>query len=271
VHGYLGVKDRSPAEFRDIGRRQTLDYAIDFLAAEVQKIECGQGEPTRFSLHTDVGEIISARKLLLATGTRDILPEIENCRQLFGKYVHHCPYCDGWEHRGQKLVALGKGSSAFKLAVELRTWSRHVAVCSSGEPITAEEQAQASCLGMEYRPERPLSFDLDSKQQLGSIRFETGVPLSCDAVFFSGDQVQNSELALAIGCQPDKKGLMQTQKKQHTSVSGVFIAGDADGDVQFAIVAAAEGAIAASAINRELQAEDWSGVEESTNRDRPSA
>jgi thioredoxin reductase len=68
--------------------------------------------------------------------------------------------------------------------------------------------------------------------------------------------VQRSRLPCMLGCECDDNGLIRTKGKQGTGVCGLFLAGDADGDVQFAIVAAAEGAVAATAINRELQDED---------------
>jgi len=90
---------------------------------------------------------------------------------------------------------------------------------------------------------------------LEAILFKSGPPLFCDAVFFDTEQSQRSKLPLLLGCECDERGLLKTGKKQCTGVAGLFVAGDADGDVQFAIEAAAEGAIAATAINRELQEE----------------
>jgi thioredoxin reductase len=88
---------------------------------------------------------------------------------------------------------------------------------------------------------------------LEQVQFVSGTPLVCDALFFSADQGQRSNLPQMLGCQCDGDGLVESTGKQGTGVRGLFLAGDADGDVQFAIVAAAEGAIAATAIHKELQ------------------
>ena len=66
----------------------------------------------RFIVRTLDGEEFSARKLSLATGTRDQLPDVKDIDGFYGTSVHHCPYCDGWEHRGRRLMALGAGSDA---------------------------------------------------------------------------------------------------------------------------------------------------------------
>jgi thioredoxin reductase len=92
--------------------------------------------------------------------------------------------------------------------------------------------------------------------RLRRLHFVAGPSLDCDALFFNSRPRQRSRLPMMLGCECDDSGLIRTAGKQGTGVCGLFLAGDADGDVQFAIVAAAEGAIAATAINRELQDED---------------
>jgi thioredoxin reductase len=84
---------------------------------------------------------------------------------------------------------------------------------------------------------------------------EKGGEIACDAMFFNTGQHQRSDLPRLLGCVFDDDGRVRTTERQCTGVPGLFLAGDADGDVQFAIAAAAEGAAAASAINRELQDE----------------
>jgi thioredoxin reductase len=91
---------------------------------------------------------------------------------------------------------------------------------------------------------------------LNELIFETGSPLKCDALFFSSDQLQRSPLAAQLGIEQDDDNCMKTGNKQNTLIPGLFLAGDADGEVQFAIVAAAEGAVAAVAINHALQEDE---------------
>ena len=89
--------------------------------------------------------------------------------------------------------------------------------------------------------------------------FRDGGTIPCEGLFFSSTQAQRSDLPKRIGCACDGEGLVVTRVKQCTSVPGVYLAGDADGDVQFAIVAAAEGAIAAAAMHQALLAQDQAG------------
>jgi thioredoxin reductase len=185
----------------------------------------------------------------------DLIPEIPGVKELYGQSVHHCPYCDGWEHRDQHLAAFGNGSASVKLALTLRSWSRQVTACSHGASLSAADREILSKNKIGWREEMVIRL-VPRDGKLGEIAFESGAPLACDALFFSADQCQQSKLPEMLGCRVDEDNCVQTSDKQGTRIHGLFLAGDADGEVQFAIVAAAEGAIAATAINTMLQEQD---------------
>jgi thioredoxin reductase len=255
VNGYLGLNGRDPAGFREMARDHAQAFGTEFFNGEVDAIACCDESACRFRITTTDNKTFYARKLLLATGTRDILPDIENVDLLYGKSVHHCPYCDGWEHRDEHLVALGDGPAGMELALSLTTWSKRVTACTNGQSLSLKDQDLLSRNEILYRPEAPIRLEMKSEDQLRAIVFASGPTLQCDALFFHTEQGQRSKLPEMLGCKVDDRGLLKTETKQGTGIQGLFLAGDADGDVQFAIVAAAEGAIAATAINRELQDE----------------
>jgi thioredoxin reductase len=271
VNSYLLAESVSPAELRAIGRRQASAFGTEFIDAEVTDIQPSDSECSRFILRTASTEPALVRKLLLATGVRDRLPEIENLQQFYGSSVHHCPYCDGWEHRGQVLLALGDGQAAYNLALMLRAWSPHVIACSNGQPLSRPRIRLLKRAQIAYRPERPVRLT-GKGDRLTHVHFEQGEPLACDALFFSSPQAQRSHLPQSLGCQPNEKAHAATGRKQSTHCHGLFLAGDVDGDVQFAIVAAAEGAIAATAINHQLQQETirtWQAPPTAAHADQP--
>jgi thioredoxin reductase len=197
----------------------------------------------------------TARVVLLCTGVVDMLPDIPGIRDFYGRSIHHCPYCDGWEHRDQRLVALGNSEAVVKLAITLRGWSPHVTACSNGRTLGEDESSALRGADLPLRTEKLSGFQ-GTNGRLEQVLFDSGPPLESDAVFFSSGQFQRSPLTTQLGCQQDEEGLIRTGKKQSTGVNGLFLAGDADGEVQFAIVAAAEGAVAAVAINHLLQEDD---------------
>jgi thioredoxin reductase len=257
VHGFLGLDGIKPSELRERGRNQALAYGVEFVDCAVTsatRAQSASGHPTIFEVRAN-SRLVKARALLLATGVADALPDIPGVRELYGRRVHHCPYCDGWEHRQKHVVALGDAKPVAKLALTLRVWSDQVTACTNGERMSSSDRAQLARHEVAWREDK-IDF-LQEAEPLGvEIAFRPGERLTCDAVFFSADQGQRSPLAEKLGCEIDKDGLVETDGKQKTCVDGVFIAGDAAGDVQFAIVAAAQGAIAATAINRMLMAQD---------------
>ena len=255
VNGFLGLEAISPSELRAAGRRQIEPYGVESIALEVTEVKRTAGAFSRFQISTGGAAVVESRKLMLATGVRDTLPAVENIAECYGKSVHHCPYCDGWEHREKRLVALGNADDAAGLALALRTWSTEVTACTNGDMLSAADVQRISHNGIAVRQEALVRLE-HREGRVSAITFSAGPPLVCDAIFFSDSQAQRSPLPAMLGCNFDSKGLIRTGDKQGTGIDGLFLAGDADGDIQFAIVAAAEGAIAATAINRELQEED---------------
>ncbi|HJQ78733.1 MAG TPA: NAD(P)/FAD-dependent oxidoreductase [Lacipirellulaceae bacterium] len=259
VHCYLGQEGIEPNSLRELGRNAARHYGVELLDAKVvaaRRIDRDGDAADGFELQTSDRSFI-VRALLLCTGLMDGLPDIPNLREFYGRSVHHCPYCDGWEHRDKRLAALGDGEHATKLALSLLTWSRDVTACTNGEPLAEKHRRLLDRHGVTYR-EEPILRLQGVDGTLEEIMFTTGPSLKCDAVFFSSDKVQRSPLPAMLGCELDDEGLARTGKRQTTCINGLYLAGDADGDAQFAIVAAAEGAIAGTAINAALQKEELS-------------
>jgi thioredoxin reductase len=200
----------------------------------------------------DDGSELQCRKLLLATGVRDH-PEIEGASRFYGSGVFHCPYCDGWEVRDQPLAAFGP--KAAGLAASLKTWSGDVIFCAGGPTrLKTGEAVLLKRLGIQVYQQRILR--LDGADALEVIAFDDGSTVPCRGLFFDTGQSQRCDLASRLGCSFTTKGVVKTGKLEGTNVPGLFVAGDASRDVQLAIVAAAEGAKAAIAINTALQLEN---------------
>jgi thioredoxin reductase len=257
VHGFLGCDGLSPWKLRELGRKEATSYGVTFVDDEVAVARCltKLASPlTAFDVGTVNGEH-QVRSILLATGMMDHLPEIPGVKEAYGEVVHHCPYCDGWEHRDQALVALGDATAAPKLGAELLAWSKRVTVCTNGEALSEVDRFELERLGIEFCCEPVTRLDGEGRK----LHFANGQSMSCEALFFSSEQSERSKLPQMLGCQFDDEGFVVTKDKQCTSIDGVYLAGDADGDVQFAIVAAAEGAVAATAIHQSLLEQDQAG------------
>jgi thioredoxin reductase len=259
IHGFLGLDGIAPKQLLERARHEAQCYDVQTENSEVKSIDRIEdsmelSKSSRFRVTTS-NRTILARAVLLATGVIDEVPKIPGIEELYGVSVHHCPYCDAWEHRGKHLVALADGSAAIELALSLLPWSKHVTCCANGTKLTSADLRTLSENSIITRTE-PIAEIVRSGKARVEVRFESGEKLACDAIFFGAAQRQHSELPTILGCEIDEDGLIRRDSKQRTCVEGVFAAGDAAGDVQFAIVAAAQGATAAAAIHRMLQEQE---------------
>ena len=256
MHGFLSRDGMAPGEFLAIAREQLRQYdTVELRDAEVVEAACRPD--ARFHVALGDGSTFPSRKLLIATGVVDNLPQIPGFAELYGRSVFHCPYCDGWEVRDRPLAIYGSGARGLGLSLELIGWSRDLVLCSDGPAgIDTEGLARLQRNGIRLREERVVR--LDGGEALQRVVFESGEPLPRDALFFTTGQTQQSTLAVNLGCEFNEKGTVRTGKYESTHLPGLYVAGDASRTVQWVVVAAAEGAEAAFAINTDLLKEDLS-------------
>lgn len=254
LHGFLTRDGIEPSEFLRIARDQLRQYeTVELRDAEV--IEARRLENT-FEITLMDGERLTSRRLLLATGVVDKLPQIESLPAFYGTSVFHCPYCDGWEMRDQPLAIYGRGENGAGLALELLLWSRNLVLCTDGPGDLEDKDINRLKKHNISIREDKISRLEGTEGVLERLVFANGESLAVRAMFFSTDQKQASDLAVKLGCELTDQGCVDTGDYETTKVKGVYVAGDASRFVQFVIVAASEGAQAAVAINKELLQED---------------
>ncbi len=254
LHGFLTRDCSEPAQLRRIGREQLQRYRT----VELRDVLVKDAAPhvQGFEIELQNGERMRCRKLLLASGVRDELPDVEGFEELYGKTAFHCPYCDGWEWRDRAVAVYGRGEKGKALALELLGWSRDVVLFSHGEEILSENaQDELTRNGINYFETPVQRFERDG-EQLRGIRLADGKLVEREVLFFSTPTNQGCAMASGLGCQFDEKGAVRTGGYEETNVPGLYVAGDASRHAGLAIVAAAEGARAAFAINTELLRED---------------
>ena len=268
AHGFLTRDGIAPAELLRIANEQLAPYdSVELRAAEVvDAVRDADG----YEVWCADGSRLLCRKLLLATGVVDELPAIDGIEPLYGVSVHHCPYCDGWEWRDQAIAIYGRGEQAAGLAQALTAWSRDLLLCSDGPAeLPDRTMERLESLGIPVREERVVRLEgRDGKLQ--RIVFERGAPAERRALFFSTGQHQASPLAARLGCAFTERGAVATGKCEATNVPGLYVCGDASKEVQFVVVAAAEGAEAAVAINKVLLEEELAGQKSSSTPSRAS-
>ena len=254
LHCYLTRDGSGPAEFLRVGREQLQPYeTVEYRQTEVID---AQRLGDNFQITLNTGERLASRKLLLATGVVDDVPEIEGLAAFYGTSVFHCPYCDGWEFRDQPLAVYGRGENGLGLALELTLWSRNLTLCTDGLSQLSESEQQRLKKHDIALIENSIVRLEGNEGNLERVVFATGESIKVRAMFFSAGQRQGSKLAEKLGCQLTDQGCVVTFDYEKTEIPGLYVAGDASRFVQLVIVAASEGAQAAVAINKELMQED---------------
>jgi thioredoxin reductase len=261
MHSFLSRDGISPKDFLVTAREQLAPYDCVELRLPATVVAAEKQEPT-FHVTLDDGRHEHCRKILLATGVVDELPAVEGIDRFYGVSVHHCPYCDGWEWRDRRIGAYGDGDKGAGLALMLRQWSADVALFTSGAgELTREHRERLARFEIAIH-EKPIArLEGDDDGHLQRVVLTEGTPVDRDSLFFNTGQHQRSALAEKLGCEFTERGGVQTHEHEvATRVPGLYVAGDASRDVQLVVVAAAEGAKAGFAINRELLAEDGLGM-----------
>lgn len=254
LHGFITRDGIHPAELRRLARDELRCYpSVTLAMQEAVRAAC---VPGGFVVTLAGGDSLSCRKLLIATGVVDELPDVEGLGPLYGRSVFHCPYCDGWEARDQPTAVYARSAKGVGLAIQMKVWSSDVALCTDGVRLPREQVARLERHAIPWYRARLQRLEGDADGRLRRIVFRDGGVLERQILFFSTAQRQSSNLAAQLGCRFTPRGAVRTGEYEVTDVPGVYVAGDASRLVQLAIVAAAEGAKAAFAINTALVEED---------------
>jgi thioredoxin reductase len=251
LHGYLTRDGIAPGEFLRIGRAELEPYGVEYRLARVDAV---QRRRERFEIRLSKGRALACRKLLIATGVEDNHPPVDGFAECYGRSVFHCPYCDGWEWQDRRLAVYGRGRAASALALSLLTWSRQVTlICGGASQLRPHDRSVLRRHRISV-VEEPIVRLRHAGGHLEAVECAAR-SVELDALFFTTGQHQQAGFARALGCEFTSKGTVRTDRHGETCVPGVFVVGDASFDVQFVAVAAAEGAKAAVAINRQFQHE----------------
>jgi thioredoxin reductase len=249
AHSVFTRDGTPPAELLRIARAQLAPYSTVELR-EGRVVSAG-GVAGGFLARLADGTELRARRLLLAVGVRDELPEIEGLAALWGRGVLHCPYCHGWEVRDEPLALLASGAVAMEMAPLLLQWSRDLLLCTGGGAGLAPED-RAALTGRGVRIVDTPVRRLEGTETLERIVFADGRVEPRRALFLRPTQAVASDLVRQLGCEPTDLGHVRVGADHQTSVAGVYAAGDATTPLQQIVVAAASGALAAMMINRDL-------------------
>ncbi len=251
-HGFLTRDGVDPAELLRIGHEQVQVYpTVEFRPGLVTAI---QRQEDSFQVTLETGETIATRKVLLAMGLRDQLPDVAHVEQFWGRSAVHCPYCDGWEVRDKPLAVQGNGQGALHRTRLLLNLTDDLVICTDGPAIFSEEEWQFLQARQVRVIETPLIGLEAEGDQLHTLRFADGSTLARHALFLNIKTSQH-DLVAALGCEVNEMGFVQVDEQMRTTVAGVYAAGDMASPMRAVIFATAQGAAAGIWINMALLAD----------------
>ena len=261
IHGFLTRDGISPAAFIEAGRAEVRAYGVQLQSGQVTAVT---REDDGFIVTIDGSGTVGARRLLVATGLTDELPDIPGVRERWGRDVIHCPYCHGWEVRDRAIGILGTGAMAVHQALLFRQLSPDVVFFQHTAPaLSGEEAEQLAARGITVVDGEIASLEVDDDQLTG-VRLHSGEVIPRQAVVVAPRFTANADLLAMLGLEPDEMRMgdvvvgthIAADKTGATSVPGVWVAGNVSDLAAQVITSAAAGAWTGAQINADLIAED---------------
>jgi thioredoxin reductase len=262
LHGFLSRDGQPPGELLEIGRREVLGYGGEIITGRAVSANRVDGEVV-VELHA--GPTVRARRLLVATGVTDELPDIPGIAARWGRDVLHCPYCHGWEIRDQPIGVLATNPFAVHQALLFRQWTGDVTLLSHNGPAPSEsEREQLAARDVTVVPGEVTALEITDDRLVG-VRLHDGTTVPVRGLAVTPRPVPRAEVLAGLGLTPSAHpaGLgeaIAAEATGRTEVPGVWVAGNLANPMTQVLASAAAGATAAAAINADLVAEDVSAA-----------
>lgn len=251
-HGFLGQDGMPPAQVIATAARQLSAYETVELRRD-EAVDAAIG-PDGFRVALADGRTETARCLIIATGTRDILPAIPGLAERWGISVLHCPYCHGYELNRSPIGVLAAGPLAFHHAMLLPDWGPTTLFTQAAFDPAPDQRAAMQARGVTIE-ETPVVALLGEDDGLDAVRLADGRLIECKGLFIAPRTEPASDIAMRLGCRFEDGPtgpFIAVDERRQTSVAGVFAAGDAASPMPNAMLAAASGIMAAGGAHAAL-------------------
>ena len=254
MHGVLGIDNLPPAELRSRGRAELEPYDVTFLDGQVDRVTASDDAVTAHLAE----RAFTARALVAATGVIDALPDIPGLAEHWGTRVLHCPYCHGWEVRGQRLAVIATGTMSPFQAQLVRQWSdRITAFTAAAEPIDAETAQRLRARGTTIIPSPITSVTVAPDDAL-LLRTSDGDTTPADAIFLGTALHPRDEFLPGdlVRVDTDHGPVLRTDPSGRTSHPRIWAAGNITNLAANVPMSMGAGSAIGGAVNAALMQED---------------
>ena len=254
-HNYLTQDGKSPVEISTLARQQVEAYPT--VRPHHALVTSATRSANEFVVGTARGEKYQAKKLILATGIKDILPPIEGFSECWGISILHCPYCHGYERRNQNTGVLGNGEKGYEFLSLISHWTNKLTLLTDGtSTLTADQRSkllQNNITVVETRIEKLEQMD----GQLQRVLFSDGSSIALQVLYAPRPFEHHSNLAVTLGCEITADGYIRTDATQRTNVPGIYACGDHVTHIRTVANAVATGTTAGMMLNKEMIFEEF--------------
>lgn len=251
AHGLLGNEGINPFDLLARGRTEAQTYGAEIIRARV--IEA-RPDGDDYVVTLDDGRQIGARQLIIASGVRDVLPDIEGLRDRWGRDVVHCPYCHGWEIRDQSLGIIATSEMSAYQSIMFHQWSADITLFSQGIEFGDKELDTLAAVGIPVIDEPVEALEI-TNDQLSGVRLADGSTIAVEAVGVSSGMRANLDGLEALGLETETippGTYLKADDTGHTNVPGVWGAGNVIDLTLQVSECASQGARVAITLNNEL-------------------
>jgi thioredoxin reductase len=255
AHNLLTHDGSTPAEITLKAREQVLSYpTVQMMSGKA--VQATQ-ETGHFMVMTESGTELKARKILFATGVKDIMPDIPGFAACWGISVLHCPYCHGYEVRGSKTAILANGDAAYESVKMISHWTSDLVLLTNGPSELSSEQADQLKKHHVKVIEKEISEIEHQDGMMQQVVFKDGETCDFKAMYAKPHFTQHSDLPELLGCRISEHDLLEVDTFHKTNIPGVYAAGDCTSWGRAISMATSAGAVAGMFINKELVDEDF--------------
>ncbi|MBF4464913.1 NAD(P)/FAD-dependent oxidoreductase [Flavobacterium sp. LC2016-12] len=255
-HNFITQDGEVPAVISAKAKLQVDFYkTVQFyrgLAVQATKTKDG------FEIKTDSGETFTSKKVLFATGVKDLLPKIEGLAECWGISVLHCPYCHGYEMKTKKTAIIANGEMAFEYAKLISNWTKDLRLLTNGKSNLTMEQKEI----LQQHQIEIIEDEIESlEHENGNIQqviFKNQSKTTVKAIYFRPPFEQHCALPSDLGCEITEQGLIKVDIMQKTTLPGVYASGDCVIQARSVAMAVSSGSFAGASINKELIDERFS-------------
>lgn len=254
-HNFITQDGAEPGKIALEAKNQVLKY--DTVKFHLDVAVSGRKTQSGFIIDTQDGRTFSAKKLVIATGIKDIFPSMKGFAECWGKTIIHCPYCHGYEFKGMKTAIVANGERAFHLAALVSNLTDKLTIITQDAPDFKEDQLnrleknRISIITKEVLEAEHLDGDLKA------LVFKDGSREKFDAAYAVIPFEQHSNIPYSLGCEITEMNLLKVDMFQKTNIPGMYACGDCASPLRSVAYAVATGNIVGSMVNNELTMEEF--------------